>query len=218
MRDDSSYWLLRALNGLRSFKSGLTWDCGNATRIPNDLGQLLVADRWENGTISSVQVGSPAPKLIPPSSSNQLESKLKLVNEISSVPTVPAVPTSWDDVDKKALAEAAFYIALGAAHEYGPDWPPYLDDLSVRCINRLGGWIGFLDQLQDREISEIAKEFASLLNELVVHKSPEWSSYYMKDALPVLKGRFGERYSWRLRLCDLSLFFKRKIKKSDSIR
>ena len=90
-----------------------------------------------------------------------------------------------------------------ALAEFSATVPPCLDDLSARCINRMGGWTVLKDNGTPTSYPSLSSEFIRLAIELIPYKE---SGFYMGDCLPVLEGHVSNttayRLSWPPRMAD----------------
>lgn len=110
-------------------------------------------------------------------------------------PASPGRP-AWLEVSADELGAELHRRALVAAKANGIEHAPELDDLTARCINRLGGWVRFVvDACSARPAS--CERFVSVLRELIPYKQ---TGLYERDALPVLSGRCSSMRARRFRL------------------
>ena len=107
------------------------------------------------------------------------------------------------DLSEKMLVEYGHHMfsqVYALAREGNCAHPPRLDDLTVRAINRCGGWVSICKQWTSQSYDSLERAFDEIICDLIPHKL---TGYYDHDKMPANLGlqRRGEVY--RLQTCHV---------------
>jgi hypothetical protein len=166
----------------------------NIAPIPGDNAALHPL-RYVPASAGEYGTGGTGEALDPPFPRGKVGVEQGKISYLAAVPPVPPVPPTecraLAVIVARQIADAVPpMVRLG-----GPMLPPTLDDLTARCINRLGGWIEICDRWRSGVPDIDLAEIELLLREFIPRKE---SGAYMADTLPILQGTTGSTRAFRL--------------------
>lgn len=126
----------------------------------------------------------------PTTSGSALVSK---ISGISGAPVGEDGPAAATTV--VALAEVLLAKASRIVRASSIDYPPQVDDMTARAINRMGGWVRLHQRWRTAVPEADAAEFKRLVADCAVYK--DWG-FYVRDELPRLRGRSSSTMARRL--------------------
>jgi len=182
------------------FSRGARWHSGllgNQPVISHDSGGLeptrsvppLQLALSNGGTVGENRAVNAPP--VPPRANVYLSVDRTNDGNFRGLSVVPPVPHGqyWPLL---CAMRRSLFTALA---EFSAAVPPRLDDLSVRCINRMKGWTDIKDNVTPTLYPSLSSEFIRLAIELIPYKE---SGFYMVDHLPVLVGHVSNTTAYRL--------------------